>query len=82
MPKLKFTNGAEPSNPVSRLSSDWFSGDLIETLPTAVYLCNAEAVVVAYNRRAAELWGRAPSAGDTDEKYCGAHKPGRDLIAT
>ena len=33
-----------------------------------------EAVVVAYNRRAAELWGRAPSAGDTDEKYCGAHK--------
>ena len=74
MPKLKFTNGAEPSNPVSRLSSDWFSGDLIETLPAAVYVCNAEAVVVAYNRRAAELWGRAPSAGDTDEKYCGAHK--------
>ena len=74
MPKLKIANSAEPCNPVSRLSSDWFSGDLIETLPAAVYVCNAEAVVVAYNRRAAELWGRAPSAGDTDEKYCGAHK--------
>jgi nitrogen-specific signal transduction histidine kinase len=74
VPKLEFANGAEPSNPVSRLSSDWFSGDLIETLPAAVYVCNAEAVVVAYNRRAAELWGRAPSAGDNDEKYCGAHK--------
>lgn len=49
---------------VSRLSSDWFSGDLLETLPAAVYVCNAEAVVVAFNRRAAELWGRAPSAGD------------------
>ena len=73
MPRLEFANGAEPSNPVS-LSSDWFSGDLIEILPAAVYVCNAEAVVVAYNRRAAELWGRAPSAGDTDEKYCGAHK--------
>ena len=74
MPKLKIANSAEPRNPVSRLSSDWFSGDLIETLPAAVYVCNAEAVVVAYNRRAAELWGREPSAGDTDEKYCGAHK--------
>ena len=74
MPKLEFANGAEPSNPVSRLSSDWFSGDLIETLPAAVYVCNAEAVVVANNWRAAELWGGAPSAGDTDEKYCGAHK--------
>jgi signal transduction histidine kinase len=71
---LAIANGAEPSPPVSRLSRDWFSGDLLETLPAAVYVCNAEAVVVAYNRRAAELWGRAPSAGDTDEKYCGAHK--------
>ena len=74
MPKLKIANSAEPPNPVSRLFSDWFSGDLIETLPAAVYVCNAEAVVVAYNRRAAELWGRAPTAGDTDERYCGAHK--------
>jgi signal transduction histidine kinase len=72
--KLAIANGAGPSTPVSRLSSDWFSGDLLETLPAAVYVCNAEAVVVAFNRRAAELWGRAPSAGDTDEKYCGAHK--------
>jgi nitrogen-specific signal transduction histidine kinase len=74
VPKLKIANSAEPPNPVSRLFSDWFSGDLIETLPAAVYVCNAEAVVVAYNRRAAELWGRAPTAGDTDERCCGAHK--------
>ena len=74
MEKLAIANGAGPSTPVSRLSSNWFSGDLLETLPAAVYVCNAEAVVVAFNRRAAELWGRAPSAGDTDEKYCGGHK--------
>jgi signal transduction histidine kinase len=67
-------NGAEPSKLVSRLSRDWFSADLLEILPAAVYVCDAEAVVVAYNRRASELWGRAPSAGDTDERYCGAHK--------
>jgi PAS domain S-box-containing protein len=52
----------------------WFSSDLIEVLPAAVYVCNADAVVVAYNRRAAELWGREPAPGDTDEKYCGAHR--------
>jgi signal transduction histidine kinase/CheY-like chemotaxis protein len=59
---------------VSRLSTDWRSQDLIEVLPAAVYVCNADAVVVAYNRRAAELWGREPTPGDTDQKYCGAHR--------
>lgn len=62
------------SNSASQLSADWFSGDLLETLPAAVYVCDAEGVVVAFNRRATELWGRTPSPGDTDEKYCGSHK--------
>jgi PAS domain-containing protein len=56
------------SNFASQLSSDWVSGDLLETLPAAVLRCNAEGVVVAFNRRAAEPWGRAPSPGNTDEK--------------
>ena len=59
---------------VSRLLTDWRSQDLIEVLPAAVYVCNAEAVVVSYNERAVELWGREPRPGDTDEKYCGAHR--------
>jgi PAS domain S-box-containing protein len=59
---------------VSRLWTDWRSQDLIEVLPAAVYVCNADAVVVSDNRRAAELWGREPKPGDTDEKYCGAHR--------
>ena len=52
----------------------WFTTDLIEILPAAVYVCDADAVVVSYNRRATELWGRAPKLGDTDLKFCGAHK--------
>lgn len=72
--RLEFTNGAGPPGAGSRLSNEWFSGDLLETLPAAVYVCNAEGIVVAYNLRAAELWGRSPSPGDTDEKYCGSHK--------
>jgi PAS domain-containing protein len=71
---VKFTNGGEPSDTGSQLSNDWFSGDLLETLPAAVYVCDAQGVVVAYNLRASELWGRTPSPGDTDEKYCGSHK--------
>lgn len=74
MSPLESPNRPRLSNSASQLSSDWFSGDLLETLPAAVYVCDAEGVVVAYNRRAAELWGRAPSPGDTDEKYCGSHK--------
>jgi PAS domain S-box-containing protein len=57
-----------------RQGLDWFSTDLIEILPAAVYVCDADAVIVAYNRRAAELWGRAPKLGDTDLKYCGSAK--------
>jgi nitrogen fixation/metabolism regulation signal transduction histidine kinase len=53
---------------------DWFSSDLIEILPAAVYVCDADGVVVAYNKRAGELWGRTPKPGDTDQKYCGSHK--------
>jgi PAS domain S-box-containing protein len=53
---------------------EWFSKNLLETLPAAVYVCDSNAVVVAFNRRATELWGRTPRAGDTDEKFCGAYK--------
>ena len=65
---VRLTNGVEPSNSLSQLSSDWFSGELLEILPAAVYVCDAEGVVVAYNLRASELWGCTPSPGDTDEK--------------
>ena len=73
MDRERLTNGAALDIP-SQLSSEWFSSDLLETLPAAVYVCNAEGVVVAYNQRASELWGRTPGLGDTHERYCGAHK--------
>jgi PAS domain S-box-containing protein len=53
---------------------DWFSKNLVEKLPAAVYVCDSDAVVVAFNKRATELWGRTPRAGDTDQKFCGAYK--------
>ncbi len=39
-----------------------------------VYNCNASGVIEYYNNRAAELWGRKPMLGDTDQKFCGSHK--------
>jgi PAS domain S-box-containing protein len=64
------TAGARRAHP----ALGWFSNDLIEILPAAVYVCNADAIVVSYNRRATELWGHSPKVGDTDQKFCGSHK--------
>ena len=47
---------------------------LLEALPAAVYVCDLDGVVVRYNKRAAELWGRSPIPGDANELYCGAHR--------
>jgi two-component sensor histidine kinase len=47
---------------------------LFELVPVAVYSCDASGVVHQFNRRAAELWGREPLPGDTDERFCGSFK--------
>ena len=47
---------------------------LFDLGPVAVYSCDASGVIQEFNRRAAELWGRAPALGDTDERFCGSFK--------
>jgi PAS domain S-box-containing protein len=47
--------------------------DILSHLPMAAYVVQADGVVIWYNARAAELWGRKPAIGDTDERFCGAH---------
>jgi len=47
--------------------------DILSHLPMAAYVVQADGVVVWYNAQAAELWGREPAIGDTDERFCGAH---------
>jgi PAS domain S-box-containing protein len=41
---------------------------LVENMPIGVYTCDREGRIVQYNRRAVELWGRAPEG----LLYCGA----------
>ena len=47
---------------------------LFELGPVAVYSCDASGVIREFNRRAVELWDRAPALGDTDERFCGSFK--------
>src|SRR6478672_1340810 len=47
---------------------------LFELTPVAVYCCDGSGVIQEYNQCAAELWGRKPAPGDTDERFCGSLK--------
>ncbi len=47
---------------------------ILELLPAAVYVCDRDGLIVRYNRRATELWGRAPQVGDPAERFCGSHR--------
>src|ERR1700722_3212925 len=47
---------------------------LFDLGPVAVYSCDASGVIRDFNHRAAELWGREPNPGDTDERFCGSHQ--------
>lgn len=47
---------------------------LLSLMPAAVYTCDAEGRLTFFNRRAAELWGRAPRLDDAGERFCGSFR--------
>jgi len=47
--------------------------DILSHLSMAAYMVQADGIVIWYNARAAELWGREPAIGDTNERFCGTH---------
>src|ERR1700691_1361129 len=47
---------------------------LYEQLPFAIYVCDRDGLVIRYNHRAAELWGRTPKLGDPNERFCGSYR--------
>jgi PAS domain-containing protein len=47
---------------------------LFDLGPVAVYSCDDSGVIQEFNRRAVELWGCEPAAGDTDKRFCGSFK--------
>jgi PAS domain S-box-containing protein len=47
---------------------------LFDAIPTALYVCAGDGTIARFNRRAVELWGREPAFGDSEERFCGAHR--------
>jgi PAS domain-containing protein len=47
---------------------------LFDLSPVAVYSCDRAGVIQRFNQHAAQLWGRQPEPGDTDERFCGSFK--------
>lgn len=47
---------------------------LLDTLPVAVYTCDADGLITYFNERAVEVWGRAPKLNDPVERFCGSYR--------
>ncbi|HVZ51133.1 MAG TPA: PAS domain S-box protein [Pseudolabrys sp.] len=45
------------------------SDGILDMLPVATYVCDAKGVILQYNRRAVEIWGRAPLPGQTIDQF-------------
>lgn len=51
------------------------SGDLVlDALPVASYVCDRNGVILRYNPRASEIWGRKPAIDRTPERFCGSYR--------
>jgi PAS domain S-box-containing protein len=47
---------------------------LLDKLPAGVYTCDPEGLITYFNRRAVQLWGRAPQLNDPVDRFCGSFK--------
>ena len=61
--------GRRPDSPSLLEQGLKASGEILELLPIATCICDAEGRIVQYNRRAVELWGRTPEPGQTHDDF-------------
>ncbi|HEX2861955.1 MAG TPA: PAS domain S-box protein, partial [Lacunisphaera sp.] len=52
--------------------SEWAHRELVRSLPTAAYMCDARGMITIFNDAAVQLWGRIPAVGR--EHWCGSHR--------
>jgi PAS domain S-box-containing protein len=62
-----------------RADSGQFRSDLefrrlLENLPAAAYICDADGLITYFNRRAVDLWGREPELNSPTDRFCGSFK--------
>ena len=46
----------------------------LDALPIGLYACDADGHILRVNRRAVELWGRAPLLLDPTQRFCGSFR--------
>jgi two-component sensor histidine kinase/PAS domain-containing protein len=47
---------------------------ILDALPIGVYTCDADGQILRVDRRAIELWGRAPRLLDSTQRFCGSFR--------
>ena len=47
---------------------------ILDALPIGIYACDADGQIIRVNRRAIELWGRAPRLLDQAQRFCGSFR--------
>ncbi len=45
------------------------SDGLLELLPIATFICDAQGTILQYNRLATQIWGRTPQPGETHDQF-------------
>ena len=66
------SSGIRIQNPEMKLVQHSAFQDLLNSLPAAIYLCDADGFVTVYNEAAVDLWGRRPDVGK--DLWCGSWK--------
>jgi PAS domain S-box-containing protein len=47
---------------------------ILERLPAAIYICDAEGLITYFNRPAVDIWGREPRLNDPSDRFCGSFR--------
>jgi PAS domain S-box-containing protein len=64
----------EPQDESARKRAEVKFHQLLERLPAAAYVCDAEGLITYFNQHAVQLWGRAPRLNDPVDRFCGSFK--------
>ena len=50
------------------------SDGILDLLPIPTFICDAQGVILQYNKRAAEIWGRVPAPGQSHDEFNGRNR--------
>lgn len=47
---------------------------VLDALPMAAYTCDVDGLITYFNACAVDLWGRSPSLGHSEDRFCGSFR--------